>query len=112
MNVEHLNPVPPSCDTFRRSRERFIPEVPGCYVLTTYSRVILYIGLAKNLRKRMNNHLDSPLKTEETRLGRAILFYWIETSDLNLIERTWLNTHIQHEGALPVLNRIYSPTPT
>lgn len=112
MNVERLNPAPPFCETFMRSRERFVPEVPGCYVLTTYSRVVLYIGLAKNLRRRMNDHLDNPVKTEETRLGRAILFYWIKTLDLNLIERTWLNTHIEHEGALPLLNSIYSPTPT
>ena len=67
---------------------------------------------AINLRRRMKDHLDSPTKTGETKLGRAILFHWIESPDTNKIERTWMNIHIQNEGALPVLNRSYSPTAT
>jgi hypothetical protein len=60
----------------------------------------------------MNDHLDSPEKTGETKLGRAVLFFWIETAETNKIERTWMNTHIQYEGSLPELNSMYSPTPT
>jgi len=112
MNVERLVPQPTGCETFLRSRGRFVPEAAGCYVLATFSRVVLYVGLAKNLRKRMNDHLDSPKKTGDTKYGRAMLFYWTETPDPNLIERTWLNTHLEHEGVLPVLNSIFSPTAT
>ena len=60
----------------------------------------------------MNEHLDNYEKTRETSLGRAVLFYWREDLEPNKLERTWLNTHIQYEGALPLLNRVYSPTPT
>lgn len=109
MNISALVPAPSHCEPFKRNRERFVPERPGCYVLTSFSGTVLYIGLAENLRRRMNNHLDDPLKTEETKLGRAILFHWIESQDTNKIERTWLNTHVLHEAVLPILNKIYSP---
>ena len=109
MKIDLLIPQPPKNETFKRSRERFVPEVSGCYVLTTFSRDVLYIGLTENLRRRMNEHLDSPQKTGETKLGRALLFFWMECTDTRLIERTWLNVHIQHEGARPVLNKVDSP---
>jgi len=67
------------------------------------------VGLATNLRKRMNDHLDASGKTSPTEKGRAVLFHWLETREINAVERTWMNIHIQHEGMLPVLNKIYSP---
>jgi len=112
MNLSALVPLPPQCEGFKRNRERFVPEKPGCYVLTTFSNVVLYVGLADNLRRRMNGHLDDPTKTSETKLGRAVLFHWIESPDTNKIERTWMNIHLQHEGVLPLLNKVYSPTHT
>ena len=112
MNISELVPQPSHCETFLRNRLRFVHDGPGCYVLTTFSKVVLYIGLADNLRRRMNDHLDDPIKTGETTLGRAFLFHWIESQDTNKIERTWMNIHIQHEGSLPILNKMYSPTPT
>jgi hypothetical protein len=60
--------------------------------------------------RRMNEHLDNPLKTSPTKHGRLILFFWIESQEINKIERTWLNIHIQHEGKVPELNKMYSPT--
>ena len=42
-------------------------------------------------------------------LGRALLFFWIEYADICLIERTWLNIHIQYEGVRPALNKVNSP---
>lgn len=112
MNIGKLIPPPLLKEAFRLSRERYVTEKSGCYVLTTFSGVILYIGLAKNLRRRMHDHLNNPEKTNETSLGRAILFHWLESSELNKVERTWLNTHLENEGALPPLNKIYSPTST
>jgi hypothetical protein len=38
-----------------------------------------------------------------------VLFHWVETKDINTVERTWMNIHIQHEGTLPPLNKAYSP---
>jgi hypothetical protein len=112
MNTSGLVPFPSHWDAFRRSRARFVPEAPGCYVLSTFSRVVLYIGQATNLRRRMNNHLDNPDKTESTVLGRAALFHWLECADIATIERTWMNIHIQQEGVLPILNRAYAPVST
>ena len=109
MKLFTLIPNPIKSEPFRRSRQRFIPECPGCYVLSTFDNTILYIGLTMDLRRRFNNHLDNEQKTSVTEIGRAVLFFWIESNDINKIERTWLNIHIQHEGAIPILNKIYSP---
>lgn len=109
MNVSGLIPQPTHCEPFKRRRERFVSEKCGCF-LTTFSGAVLYVGLADNLRRRMNNHLDDTIKVGETRLGRAVLFHWIESEDTHKIERTWMNTHMVHEGSLPILNKVYSPT--
>jgi excinuclease UvrABC nuclease subunit len=112
MNIDQLIPQPMHRETFRRDRERFVPDKPGCYVLTTFSGVVLYIGLTDNLRRRMDQHLDNPEKIAETLFGRAIFFNWIETLETYKVERTWLNIHIQNEGSWPALNKAYSPTST
>lgn len=110
MNISELVPAPTHRETFRRSREKFVPEKSGCYVLTSFGNVVLYVGLTNNLRRRMNDHLDNPDKTGATEFGKAVLFHWIESADIQKIERTWLNIHIQNEGSLPILNKFYSPT--
>ena len=75
MNVDALFPQPSHCEAFKRSRERFVSEKPGCYVLATFSGVVLYIGLAKNLRRRVNQHLDSREKISPTTIGRAVVIH-------------------------------------
>jgi len=109
MNIENLVPLPKQRESFKRSRCRFVPVGSGCYVLTTFLGVVLYVGLATNLRERMNQHLDNPQKTRETSKGRAVLFHWLETQEVHKVERTWMNIHIQFEGTLPELNKLYSP---
>jgi len=111
MKIGELIPQPLCYGMFRRSQTRFVPDTPGCYLLTTISRVVLYIGLTDNLRRRMNEHLDGGKKTVATELGRAVLFFWLETREMHKVERTWMNTHVQHEGFLPILNKVYSPQP-
>lgn len=110
MNVADLIPLPAGRDAFRRSRERFVPDRAGCYVITTFEGIILYIGLTVSLRRRMNDHLDTPAKVTATALGRGVWFHWLETRDTNMLERTWLNMHLNAEGKLPPLNHLYSPT--
>jgi len=109
LKVTFLDPQPLSREAFNRSRLKFVSKGSGCYALTTFQGVVLYVGLATSLRGRMTNHLDSPDKTSPTSQGRATFFHWFETSDTERIERTWMNIHIQHEGALPILNSVYSP---
>ena len=61
MNLRELMPQPTHCEPFKRNRERFVPE--------TFLGDVLYVGLADKLRRRMNDHLDDPIKTGGTRLG-------------------------------------------
>lgn len=112
MNVEALDPPPGGRRRFHLSHQKFVPARSGCYVLSTFADVALYIGKTTDLRRRLGDHLDSSAKTGETPLGRAIWFHWIETRDLDRVERTWMNIHIQHEGCLPKLNAVYSSTST
>lgn len=109
MKVAELKPQPSKFEVFKRDRKIFTPEKSGCYVLTNFSKDIIYIGLTKNLQRRMNEHLDNPEKTSETKIGRPTFFFWLETTELNKLERTWLNIYIQNEGVLPELNKVYSP---
>ena len=105
-----LDPRPERREAFSLRREKFVPTTSGCYVLTTFSEEVLYVGLAKNLRQRMNDHLDNDEKRALTGNGRAIFFYWLERDDIEKVERTWMNTHIQYESTLPILNKVFSPT--
>ncbi len=109
MIIAALTPPPAKAERFQRKNERFIPERSGCYVLSTFENAVLYVGLASNLRRRMNQHLDSQEKTGLTELGRAAWFHWIEGDEIHQIERTWLNIHMTHEGRMPVLNKVFSP---
>jgi hypothetical protein len=109
MTIDKLVPMPTKRETFRHSSLRFVPESAGCYVLTTFGNLVLYIGQAVNIRRRMNDHLDDPHKTELTSLGRAFFFYWLEYDDIGKLERTWLNIHGEYEPTFPILNRVNSP---
>jgi len=112
MKLDVLVPCTATSEPFRRNREQFVPSRPGCYVLTTFERDVLYIGLTVNLRRRVKEHLNSAAKTKLTAHGRAVLFHWTETTEIKKIERTWLNIHLLTEGCLPILNSVYSPTST
>jgi excinuclease UvrABC nuclease subunit len=111
VKISELMPQPHKYETFERSRVKFVPESYGCYVLSTFQKDVLYVGLAKNLRRRMNDHLNSDEKTGPTILGRAIYFSWLECQERERekIERTWMNIHTNQEGRRPPLNRVSSP---
>lgn len=112
MKVAKLSPPVEACEAFRKSRERFVPDGAGCYALTTFDGEVLYIGLAKNLRRRIAQHLDTPAKTLPTSSGRAVTVHWRFTEQLEQLERTWLNIYEQQEARLPALNRVHSPVST
>lgn len=109
MNVGELVPAPALWEPFRRDMARNIPASPGCYALTTVGGHILYVGLATTLSQRFEQHLDTPTKVSPTEEGRAAIFHWLETTDLEPVERGWLNAHQVMEGRLPVLNALNSP---
>lgn len=112
MKVGLLVPAPSDSESFRRDRERYIPRRSGCYALTTFELDVLYVGLSTNLRVRFSQHLDSSAKVSLTPMGRAVLFHWLERTDLNRVERSWLAIHVQEEGVRPILNKMDSPVDT
>lgn len=109
MKVVELVPAVTQCEPFRRDRLSHLPATQGCYVLATLAGDVLYAGLAKNLRTRMEQHLDTPAKVAPTSQGRAVQFYWLETNQPNAVERGWLNSHLLVTGVLPILNKVASP---
>lgn len=109
MNVQNLVPKATAKEAFRRSLLGRIPDRPGCYVLSTFDGTVLYVGLAADIRRRIGQHLDADAKVQKTSRGRAILVHWVETHELQAVERGWLNLHIAYEGGLPILNKIASP---
>ena len=110
MNVDKLNPATSQWEPFTLSKSKFIPNVAGCYALTSFEEKVLYVGLATDLRRRFIQHLENPEKTGVSADGRATKFYWVETTDTNRVERTWLNIHVHYEGRYPILNKVYSPS--
>lgn len=111
MKIEKLNPLPTNKVSFALSAYNQVPKIPGCYILSTYDNLILYIGLATNLYNRFKQHLDNPEKTSPTADGKAIFFHFVTFDPVNLpkLERTWLNQYVNVHGRLPILNKTSSP---
>ncbi len=110
MKVSLLDPVPTDEVPFRRDQCRHVPDTAGCYALVTIVGTVLYVGLGRNLRNRMGQHIDNKQKTEPCADGRACRFFWYSTSNLEQVERTWMNIHLAARGCLPIMNKAYSPT--
>ncbi len=47
-------------------KAKTLPEVAGCYLMKSTSDKILYVGKAKNLKKRVKSYFDSSAKTLKT----------------------------------------------
>jgi excinuclease UvrABC nuclease subunit len=112
MIVSELVPKPSSRESFRRNRLSHVPNVSGCYVITTFSGEILYVGLATYLRSRMEQHLNDGDKTRVTAIGKAWFFHWMITTELEKVERTWMQAYRVRHGVLPPMNSLFSPTAT
>lgn len=111
MKIEKLNPFPTDKVSFALSSFKLVPNVQGCYILSTFDNDILYIGLATNLNNRLRQHLDNFEKTSPTKDGKAIWFHYatFDLTNLPKLERTWLNQFLSIHGRLPILNKTSSP---
>lgn len=111
MKIEELIPLPKDKVHFKLVSFKSVPKKTGCYVLATFENDILYIGLSDNLFNRFQQHLDNPKKTNPTKEGRAIWFYFTIYDPKNLpkLERTWLNQFLSKHGRRPILNKVDSP---
>lgn len=112
MNISELTPAPPSRVQFSLASTRHLPSVAGCYALTNFEGEVIYVGLTVNLLQRFKQHRDTPEKCAVTALGSVFWFYFLtaEKAQVNSIERGWLNQYSAICGALPLLNKIESPT--
>lgn len=108
MKIGKLLPPPTAKTAFLALKSRLVPNESGCYVLATFELDVAYIGRAVNLKRRMLQHLDNEEKIKEYDFGRAVWFYWLEHDRTERLERTWMNIHLENEGVLPPLNKIYS----
>jgi excinuclease UvrABC nuclease subunit len=111
MKIDDLIPYPKDRVNFKLASYKYVPKVTGCYVLTTFDKDILYIGLSENLYDRFQQHLNNPEKTNSTAEGKAIWFYFATYNPINLpqLERTWINQFVALHGHLPILNKVNSP---
>jgi hypothetical protein len=111
MIINDLSPQPIEKVPFKLSFFKLVPKSPGCYILATFNDEILYIGLSDNLFARFQQHLENPEKTNPTKIGKAIWFYYLpyDVNNLPKLERTWINQYIANKGELPILNKINSP---
>jgi excinuclease UvrABC nuclease subunit len=111
VKVSQLVPAVENRVEFSLKYRKFIPQAAGCYVLCTFELDVLYVGLTDNLHRRFFEHRETSEKREPTSIGMAFWFYFIECRepDLRLIERSWLNEHVELHGERPVLNKADSP---
>jgi len=111
MIVEKLIPQPKDKVPFKLSSFKSVPKVMGCYVITTFDNDIIYIGLSENLNGRFQQHLNNSEKTNPTKDGKAVWFYFATYDPKNLaqLERTWINQFVALHGRLPILNKVNSP---
>lgn len=111
MKVAQLFPQPTDKVYFKLSLFKIVPKKMGCYTLSTFDDDILYIGLSDDLFTRFQQHLNNPEKTNPTKNGKAVWFYYTyyDPTNLEQLERTWLNQYQAIHGELPILNKINSP---
>ena len=110
MIIQELRPEIEQRIIFQYPKVGEVPTGPGCYVLTTFSETIIYIGRAINLQRRVEQHLDNPEKRQRTPWGVA---YWVcirqcPTNDIADLEIWWIEQHkLMTGGQLPYFNKIH-----
>ena len=50
-----------------------VPINPGCYVIVERS-IPIYVGIAKNIRRRLTDHLSRDIISPETRVGQTLRY--------------------------------------
>jgi hypothetical protein len=111
MKVEELIPQPLDRVQFNWGLYKLVPKATGCYVITTFNNDILYIGLTENFFERFQQHLSNHKKTNPTKEGKGVWFFYTIYNSQNLpqLERTWINQFVAFHGQLPILNKLNSP---
>mgnify|MGYP000189361936 FL=1 len=82
-----------------------LPETPGCYQYLDDSGTIIYVGKAKNLKRRVSSYFNKEQQTRKTRLLvthiRDIRYVVVKTeADALLLENTLIKRYKPHYNVL------------
>lgn len=113
MRADDLRPAPEESVLFSWAAIGQVPEYATCYVLAAHDTTILYIGQARNLSRRIRQHLDDPDKRQETAWGTVHWLYFRKCSsnELSQLERAWVTAFVlANGGELPPFNKIQPPS--
>jgi excinuclease UvrABC nuclease subunit len=96
---------------FALTDRRRVPEMPGCYALASFDEEILYVGLAKSLRRRFCEHREDNSKRQTVEGVKAAWFHFTLCTESKMmrIERGWMNLYKSLHDQLPPMNKVYSP---
>lgn len=113
MLVSRLIPNTNSRSLFEWSSAMLVPDAPGCYTLATHDDIIVYVGQATNLNRRLRDHLASDDKRSRTRWGYARWFSYrlCDASELSQLENAWVQQFkLANRGSLPTFNQVEPPS--
>jgi hypothetical protein len=87
-----------------------VPDDAGCYALCALADHVLYVGRAKNLRRRADQHLARRAAWAHPEWGFALTFFYrpAPVEALAGIERGWMNVALLADGRLPPWNSVYA----
>lgn len=112
MQVGWLAPKADSRALFAWASIGVVPEAPGCYALVTHDEIVVYVGQAKNINRRMKDHLASDEKRSLTPWGYARWLYYrqCDVVDLAQLESAWTRQFkIANRGRLPHFSKTEPP---
>ena len=106
MKIGDLRPAVSLRERFHLSCRLLVPTDAGCYVLTSFDGEVLYVGLAKCLATRFEQHCNDGDKRRVVSGFKAAWFYYLRCSETELarLERGWMSEYLDVHGALPPLN--------
>ena len=112
MQVGRLVPKADSRELFAWSSVGVVPETSGCYALVTHDKIVVYIGQANDINRRMKDHLASYEKLSRTPWGYARWLYYrrCDVSDLWQLESEWTRQFkLANRGGRPHFNKAEPP---
>ena len=77
-----------------------LPDSPGCYQYLNEKGVIIYVGKAKNLKRRVSSYFNNPKQTYKTQFLvpkiRDIRYIVVDTEETHYFWRTSSSRNISH----------------
>lgn len=105
-----------------KEKLKLVPELPGCYLMKNNKETIIYVGKAKNLKRRLNSYFNR-MQEGKTKLlvSEIVDFDYIVTSseleafilEINLIKKydPHYNILLRDDKSYPYIELIEKPYP-